>query len=98
MKEPNRVKSFSRWQEEQFPMRISTGYRFLMMGLRLVLGVVLAAGIAGAQDSPRIPSESDVYCTALATDQPVPTDSYLISGENSRYKVTFKQGDYVYIS
>ena len=79
-------------------MRISTGYRFLMMGLRLVLGVVTAAGIAGAQDSPRVPSESDVYCSGLATDQPVSTDTYLISGENSRYKVTFKQGDYVYIN
>jgi len=79
-------------------MRTSIGYRFLKMGLRLGLGVVMAAGFAGAQQSPRVPSESDVYCTALATDQPIPTDMYLISGENSRYKIAFKQGDYVYIN
>jgi hypothetical protein len=79
-------------------MRTSIGYRFLMMGLRLGLGVVMAAGLAQAQQSARVPSESDLYCTGLATDQPVPADTYLISGENSRYKNVFRQGDYVYIN
>jgi hypothetical protein len=79
-------------------MRMSICYRFLMMGLRLGLGMVMAAGLAEAQQAPTVPSESDVYCSGLATDQPVPTDAYLISGENSRYKNAFRQGDYVYIN
>jgi hypothetical protein len=79
-------------------MRTLTSYRFLMMGLRLALGTVMAAGLAQAQQSPTAPSESDLYCTALATDQPVPTDTYLISGENSAYKTTFQAGDSVYIN
>jgi hypothetical protein len=79
-------------------MRKSIGYRFLAMGLRLGLGMAMAASLAEAQQSPRVPSESDLYCSGMATDQAVPADTYLISGENSRYKITFQQGDYVYIN
>jgi len=79
-------------------MRTSIGYRFLMMGLRLGLGVVLATGLAEAQQPSKVLSESDIYCTGVATDQPVPADTYLISGENSGYKNTFQQGDHVYIN
>jgi hypothetical protein len=79
-------------------MRKSIGYRFLTMGLSLGLGIVMAAGLVGAQQSARVPSESDLYCSGMATNQAVPADTYLISGENSRYKNTFMQGDYVYIN
>jgi hypothetical protein len=79
-------------------MRTSIGYRFLRMGLRLGLGVVLATGLAEAQQSSKVLSESDIYCTGVATDEPVPADTYLISGENSGYKNTFQQGDHVYIN
>src|SRR6202043_955699 len=79
-------------------MRTSIGYRFVIMGLKLGLGVVMAAGFAEAQQASKILSESDLYCTGVATDQPVPADTYLISGENSNYKNTFQQGDYVYIN
>ncbi len=80
-------------------MRKSIGYRYLVMGLRLGLGMAMAAGLAAAQQSPRVPSESDLYCTGLATDQAaVPAETYLISGENSRYKNTFQAGDYVFIN
>ena len=82
-------------------MRTSIGYRFLRMGLRLGLGVVLAAGLAEAQQSSsnsKVLSESDLYCTGVATDQPIPADTYLISGENSAYKNTFQQGDHIYIN
>jgi hypothetical protein len=79
-------------------MRTSMGYRFLRTGLRLGLGVVMTAGLAEAQQSSKVLSESDLYCTGVATDQPVPADTYLISGENSSYKNTFQQGDHVYIS
>src|SRR5262249_25002814 len=44
------------------------------------------------------PNEMDMYCSALATDQNVPSDTYIISGENSKNKLTFVQGDYVYVN
>ena len=79
-------------------MRTSISYRVLIMGLKLGLAVTMVAGLAEAQKPPTVPSESDVYCSGWATDQPVPDDTYLISGENSRYKLAFRQGDYVYIN
>jgi hypothetical protein len=79
-------------------MRTSTGYRFLMMGLRVAIALAMTAGLTKAQQPPRVPSESDVYCSGMATDQPILADTYLISGENSRYKNAFRQGDYVYIN
>jgi len=79
-------------------MRTSILYRIVMMGLSLTVAVALTATLAQAQQPARVPSESDLYCSGIATDQPIPTDTYLISGENSRYKVAFRQGDYVYIN
>ena len=79
-------------------MRTSTGYRFLMMGLRAAIALAMTAGLTKAQQPPRVPSESDVYCSGMATDQPIPNETYVISGENSRYKLAFRQGDYVYIN
>jgi hypothetical protein len=74
-------------------------YRILNIGLRVGLGLVMSAGIAGAQAIPRnTPSPEEVYCSGVVTDQPVPHDSYIISGENSRYKTTFSTDDYVYIN
>jgi len=59
----------------------------------------MSAGIARAQAIPRnTPSPEQVYCSGVVTDQAVPRDSYIISGENSRYKTTFTTGDYVYIN
>jgi hypothetical protein len=74
-------------------------YRILTIGLRVGLGLAVAAGIAEAQAIPlNTPSTRQVYCSGLVTDQPVPHDSYIISGENSQYKTTFTTGDYVYIN
>lgn len=74
-------------------------YRILTIGLRVGLSLVMSAGIAKAQAIPRnTPSPEQVYCSGVVTDQAVPRDSYIISGENSRYKTTFTTGDYVYIN
>src|SRR6266567_2342806 len=81
-----------------FFMRNTVGYRTLTTGLTLVLGMAMAASLAEAQQAPRVPSESDLFCTGVATDQPIPAETYLISGENSRYQIVFKQGDFVYIN
>jgi hypothetical protein len=38
------------------------------------------------------------YCSGFVTDQKVPDDIYVVSGEQSNYRVTFGRGDYVYIN
>jgi hypothetical protein len=80
-------------------MRKKMSYRILTIGLTVGLAVGISAGIANAQQPARnTPAPADLYCSGLVTDQPVPNDSYVISGENSRYKSTFFLGDYVYIN
>jgi hypothetical protein len=74
-------------------------YRILTIGLRLGLGLMVSAGVANAQrETPMTPTESDLYCSGVVTDQPVPGDTYVISGENSGYKSTFSDSDYIYIN
>jgi hypothetical protein len=79
-------------------MRITIGYRFLKMGLSVGLGVALSVALARAQESPRVLTEAELYCTGVATDQPVPKDTYVISGEDSNSKNIFAMTDYVYIN
>jgi hypothetical protein len=62
------------------------------------------AVLCSAQTTPQIaaltaqPEYSQVYCSGFISDTKVPDDSYLISGEESHYKITFARGDYVYIN
>ncbi len=74
------------------------GYRILSMGLKAGLGIALCVCAARAQDIPKGLSESDIYCSGLVTNQAIPRDAYVISGENSSYKTSFMPGDYVYIN
>jgi hypothetical protein len=60
---------------------------------------LFSSPMAHAQLAPRTtPTPAELYCSGVVTDQPVPHESYVISGENSRYKSTFSPGDYVYIN
>jgi hypothetical protein len=79
-------------------MRNRISYRILVVGLRVALGMAMCIGVAKAQRASLAPSEAQLYCSGLVTDQAVPRDTYLISGENSDYKTTFTPGDYVYIN
>ena len=56
-------------------MRMSISYRLLMMGLRVGLATAMTAGLAAAQQAPKMPSESDVYCSGMATDQAIPAET-----------------------
>jgi hypothetical protein len=79
-------------------MSLSMSYQFLKIGLSAVLGVTMVAGVARAQQEPKTPSQVDIYCSGFATDQAVPRDTYLISGEDSSYRTTYFQGDKVFIN
>jgi hypothetical protein len=60
--------------------------------------IVLAATAALAQQPARTPYIGDVYCSGVVTTDAVPRDSYLISGEQSNTRITFGQGDLVYLN
>ncbi len=80
----------------------------------LCLAILLAAAVAAAQLAPsaapanqgaaqaqnagRQPDYSSIYCAGFFTDQKVPDDTYLISGEQSNIKILFSEGDYVHIN
>jgi len=67
----------------------------------LVLG---GASVCSAQTAPdtapqnRQADYSYVYCSGFLSDQKVPDDIRLISGEQSNYKVAWVDGEYVYIN
>jgi hypothetical protein len=57
------------------------------------------SGATQAQaQAARSPDYSSIYCAGFYTDQKVPDDTYLISGEQSNAKIVFAQGDYVYLN
>ena len=70
------------------------------LGLSMLLGAAVCLS-QNAQQSPAAlvqPGYSAVNCSGFVTDQRVPDDMRLISGEHSNYKITFAQGQYVYIN
>lgn len=64
----------------------------------LAVVLAVAASAAFAQQPPKTPNPADIYCSGMATVEGIPHDIYLISGEQSNYKVTFAQGDLVYLN
>src|SRR5260221_4489571 len=80
-------------------MHKNISYRILIAGLRLGLGFMVSTGVARAQqNAPTAPTQADLYFSGVVTDKPVPNDSYVISGEDSRYKSTFSTSDYIFIN
>ena len=65
----------------------------------LALAVALVAGIAAGQGPTRTSVDtSTMYCSGLMTTEPVPNDSYIISGEQSDPYYVFRINDLVYIN
>lgn len=71
-----------------------------MRGKIVFAGLILALSAAGvsAQGKQAVPTTDDMYCSGVISSEAVPRDTFLITGEGSNYKVTFQQGDYVYIN
>ena len=78
------------------PAKLS--YRILFLGLSIGLGITMCAGVASAQHDPKTPTQEQMYCSGLSTDQAPSKDAYVISGEDSRFKISFRPGDSVYIN
>ena len=74
--------------------------RIAALSLAVVLGAV-GISVQNAPQAAAATSQTDyssVNCSGFVSDQKVPDEIRLISGEQSNYKVTFASGDYVYIN
>ena len=65
----------------------------------LGLGLSVLATVASAQ-APGTGglTPNDVYCSGVVTSESVPRDNYVITGEESNYKIVFDPGDFVFIN
>jgi hypothetical protein len=72
--------------------------RTAVFGLVFVLAGALASTAAAQEQVAKVPTRADLYCSGTITNQSFPTDTYLITGEQSEHKITFQEGDYVYIN
>jgi len=70
----------------------------------LSLSVFLSAAVGSAQSAPQAAPQSRpidysaANCSGFVTDQRVPDEIRLVSGEQSNYKITFARGDYIHIN
>jgi hypothetical protein len=69
----------------------------------LSLSVFLGAAVCSAQNAAPVapipqPDYSTVNCSGFVSDQKVPDEMRIVSGEQSNYKITFARGDYVHIN
>ena len=69
----------------------------------LCLAAFAGAGVCYGQAAPVIPTTlqpayTTVYCSGFVKDTRLPDDLYVISGEQPGYKITYAQGEYVYIN
>ena len=58
----------------------------------------ISAGVAVAQTPRQNLTAGELYCSGVVTNESVPKDTYVITGEQSNYKITFSEGDYIYIN
>ncbi|HXL21391.1 MAG TPA: hypothetical protein VOA78_02910 [Candidatus Dormibacteraeota bacterium] len=70
----------------------------------LGLSIFLSAAVCSAQNAPNNsggivqPGYSPVNCSGFISDQKVPDEIRVVSGEQPGYKITFARGDYVYLN
>jgi hypothetical protein len=74
-----------------------------MRGNVLIIGLSLAflssgAWAQGNSESLPTTTQQDVYCSGMVTTAHVPRSVQIVSGEEANYKITFADGDYVYIN
>lgn len=70
-----------------------------MRGKIVLAGLILAlSGARAGAQATQTTTYGDIYCAGVITTEAVPQDSYVITGEESYYKVTFQEGDYVFLN
>jgi hypothetical protein len=64
----------------------------------LIVGLTLTGSLAYGQKAPTAPNEYAMYCSGIVTSQPIPRNTYVISGVESSDLVIWKQGQSVFIN
>lgn len=73
---------------------------FAVLSLSLLLGAAATSAQSLPQSAPssQAPGYSAANCSGFITDEKLPGEIRLISGEESEYKLVFSTGNYVYIN
>ena len=67
--------------------------------LAFLLGLTgLMGSLAHAQTASFTPLENQIYCSGIVTSDPVPTDTYVITGEESYFHIIYSDGKYVFLN
>jgi hypothetical protein len=70
--------------------------------MRRFCSILIFAGIMAslvhAQAGSPVPLESQLYCSGIVTSDPVPSDTYVISGAESYYRLTYSDGKLVFLN
>jgi hypothetical protein len=71
-----------------------------MRGKIVLSGLILAlsGAVASAQSKPVVPSPGIMYCSGIVTNESVPRSTYVITGEESNYRIVFNDGEDVFIN
>lgn len=69
----------------------------LMVALSLTLLPIAAWGQQQTASLP-LTTHRDVYCSGMVTTSPLPRSTEIVSGEQSLYKITYDEGDVVYLN
>ena len=64
----------------------------------LIVTMALTSALYAQQAPPNAPRDHDVYCAGGFTMSPPPGDTYIISGVESAVRLSFNQGDLVFIN
>ena len=71
----------------------------MMHRLAVLLGFMgVMASFLGAQQAPRTPAENQLYCSGFVTSEPVPTDTYVITGEESYFNIVYTDHQLVFLN
>jgi hypothetical protein len=70
--------------------------KFVLIGLAIALSGVAVS--AQEQSKVTTPIPNDLYCSGVYSNQAPSRDTYIITGEESESKVTFQEGNYVYLN
>jgi len=58
----------------------------------------LMPSLGHAQTASFTPLENQIYCSGIVTSDPVPTDTYVISGEESYFHIIYAEGRFVFLN
>ncbi len=74
--------------------------RIAVLSLSVFLGGAVSSAQNAPQAAPAVPQVdfSTVNCSGFISQQRVPEDLWIVSGEQSNYKITFANSDLVYIN